>query len=112
MPEFLPNWNYILKEAASIAMIYVDEDIQKGAFEVQDDKRKVVNFQNPVEHPEELDKIRECNEVLLVLKACCKNNTAFERVLEQLGRQGIKVTAVVLTSVDDKLISAYYRSKK
>ncbi|MCM1189438.1 MAG: hypothetical protein NC541_09095 [bacterium] len=112
MPEFAPNWSYVLKDAVKIAAVYADRDFQETELKIQGDReRNVISCRNPVEHPEELERIRECDKVLLVLKAGCKNSKVFERLLEQLGRQEIKVDAVILTSVDEKLFSAYYRSK-
>lgn len=109
MPEFASNWKYLLKESVKIARVFVDEDFQDKEFSIQGDKmREIVNCRNPVEHPEELDRIRACEKVLLVLKAGCKNDRVFRRLLEQLGRQDIRVTAVVLDPADEKLLSAYY----
>lgn len=112
MPEFGPNWKYVLKESVSIAKVFVDEDFQDEEYTIPGDKsRKIISCRNPVEHPEEMDKIRECEKVLLVLKAGCRNNKTFERLIEQLGRQDIKVTAVILADADEKLLSAYYRNR-
>ena len=65
-----------------------------------------------VEKPEELMKIRECDAVVLCVKAAGKNGKRIERCLEQLARQDIAVTATVLVEADEKLINAYYGSKK
>lgn len=109
MPEFAPNWKYVLKDAEKIAKVFVDEDFQEEQYGIPGDiERKIVSCRNPVEHPEELDKIRECEATLLVLKAGRRNAKIFERLLEQLGRQGIVVTAVILASTDKKLLSEYY----
>lgn len=110
MPEFAPNWKYVLQGSVNIAEVFVDEDLREEGFTVPGDiKRRIVSCRNPAEHPEELDRIRECEKVLLVLKAGCRNNKAFERLIEQLGRQDIEVTAVILADADEKLLSAYYR---
>lgn len=112
LPEFAPNWKYILKDAVKIAKVFVDEDVVEEEFRIQGDiERKIISCRNPVEHPEELDRIRECEKVLLVLKAGCKNDKVFERLMEQFGRQDIKVTAVILASADEKLLSEYYRNR-
>lgn len=112
MPEFASNWKYVLKDAVKIAKVFVDEDFEEKEYSIQGDaERKIISCRNPAEHPEELDQIRECEKVLLVLKAGRKNNKAFERLIEQLGRQNIKITAVVLADADEKLLSAYYRSR-
>lgn len=112
MPEFAPNWKYVLKDAVRIAKVFVDEDFQEEEYSIQGDtERKILSCRNPAEHPEELDQLRECEKVLLVLRAGRKNNKAFERLVEQLGRQNIKITAVILADADEKLLSAYYRSR-
>ena len=112
MPEFAPNWKHILKDAVKIAKVFVDEDFQDEEYAIPgEENRKVISCRNPAEHPEELDRIRECEAVLLVLKAGRRNDKVFERLLEQLGRQGIRVTGVILASADEKLYSAYYRSR-
>lgn len=111
MPEFAPNWKYVLGDAVKIAKVYADEDFQEEHSIQGDTERTIVSCRNPVEHPEELERIRECEKVLLVLRAGRKNNKAFERLIEQLGRQNIKITAVILADTDEKLLSAYYRSR-
>lgn len=113
LPEYAPNWEHFLKGASKTAMVFVDEDRPDEEFVVQGGAGgEIVTCGNPVEHPEELEGIRQCDAVLLVLKAGCKNDKAFERLLEQLGRQDVRVTAVVLARADKKLLSAYYRSKR
>lgn len=128
MPEFPVNWKYVLQDAADVAVVFVDGDHpngngrnevcgsgagQSGELGAQgDEKRNILRCGNPVEHPEELDRIRKCQKVLLVLKACCKNDKIFERLLEQLGRQGIRPDAVILADADERLIAKYYRSRK
>lgn len=112
LPEFGPNWEHVLKDAAEAALVCVDEDIREEEIGVPEEmQKKGILCRNPVAHPEELDRIRECQAVLLVLRARRRNDTAFERLLEQLGRQDIKVTAAILASADEKLISAYYRKQ-
>lgn len=74
-------------------------------------KPDVIIYQNPVEHLEELENIHSCDRVILCLKAGHKNHEIFTRLLEQLNRQGIQVTAAILISADKKLISTYYRSR-
>lgn len=110
MPEFMPNWEYVLKDAGKVGKVFVDADIREEEDGVpRDSAREVISCRNPVEHPEELDKLRECDAVLLVCKAGRRNQKILERLLEQLGRQELKVTAVILAGADEKLISGYYR---
>lgn len=110
MPEFAPNWRHVLKDAARIAKVFVDGDFQEEEYPIPGEKEwEIISCRNPVEHPGELDKIRECDATLLVLKAGRRNDKAFERLLEQLGRQDIRACAVILAAADAGLISAYYR---
>ncbi|MCM1025854.1 MAG: hypothetical protein NC432_05435 [Roseburia sp.] len=113
MPEFAPNWKHVLKDAASVARVFVDEDIRDEEYIIPGDKkREIISCKNPAEHPQELERIKGCEAVLLVLKAGRRNNKAFERVLEQLGRQDIRVLAVILAEADERLLSGYYRKRK
>lgn len=112
MPEFAPNWKHVLRDAARIATVFVDEDFQEEYLIPGGKEWEIVNCRNPVEHPEELDKIRECDAVLPVLKAGRRNDKIFERLLEQLGRQDIRVSAVILAAADERLVSDYFRSRK
>ena len=115
LPEFAPNWQLYLKDALKVALVRVDEgdfsEELSNAGESSMAEREVVICQNPVEHPEELKKIRSCDRTILCLRAGRKNHEIFTRLLEQFGRQGIQVTAAILISADEKLISTYYRGR-
>ena len=108
MSEFSSNLEYMLGKAKKIAVVYTDVPVQVKEM----DGLSVVICENPVEKPEELMKIRECDAVVLCVKAAGKNGKRIERCLEQLARQDIAVTATVLAEADEKLINAYYGSKK
>ena len=115
LPEFAPNWQLYLKDAMKAALVCVDEgdfseELSNAGISFMA-KPEVILCQNPVEHSEELEKIRNCDSTILCLRAGRKNHEAFTRLLEQLGRQGIPVTAAILISADEKMISTYYRSK-
>ena len=79
---------------------------------IPEDRPEQIVCRNPVEHPEELEKLRSCDKTVLCLKAGCKNHETFVRLLEQLARQEIPVTAAVLLSADERLVTKYYRSRK
>lgn len=115
LPEFAPNWQLYLKGAAKAALVSVDEggeqELKSLVKGLPDGNVRIEICLNPVEHPEELEKLRHCDRTVLCLKAGRRNHEAFTRLLEQLARQGIPVTAAILTSADEKLISAYYRSR-
>ena len=53
--------------------------------------------------------IRECDGLVIVVKAAAHNGKKIERLLEQLSRQDIKPTAFILVGEDEKLIRAYYK---
>ena len=108
MSEFSSNLEYMLGKAKKIAVVYTDVPVPVKEM----DGLSVVICENPVEKPEELMKIRECDAVVLCVKAAGKNGKRIERCLEQLARQDIAVTATVLVEADEKLINAYYGSKK
>ena len=112
LPEFAPNWQLYLKDALKAALVRVDEsDSSEWLLPSSMTKPEIIICQNPVEHPGELEKIRNCDKTILCLMAGRKNHETFTRLLEQLSRQGIQVTAAILISGDEKLISSYYRSK-
>ena len=115
LPEFAPNWQLYLKDTLKVALIRVDEGDSPEELSIGSvssiEKPEIIVCQNPVEHPEELEIIRSCDKAILCLRAGRRNHEVFTRLLEQLGRQGIQVTAAILISADEKLISAYYRSK-
>ena len=115
LPEFAPNWQLYLKDALKVALVRVDEGDSSEGLSIGGvssmAKPEVILCQNPVEHAEELEKIRNCDRTILCLRAGRRNHETFTRLLEQLGRQGIPVTAAILTAADEKLISRYYRSK-
>ena len=111
LPEFAPNWEKYLKDASKAALVCVDKDVSLEELKISAAGPECIVCQNPVEHPEELERTRGCDRVLLCLKAGCKNHEAFVRLMEQLGRQGVQVTAAVLLSADKKLILTYYRSR-
>lgn len=111
MPEFFPNCSYLLKAAVKIAKVPAEETSDADVEVRGEETAQVISCRNPIEYPEELDKIRECDKVILCVKAGRKNDESVKRMLEQMNRQEIKVTAAVLVGADEKLISAYYRRR-
>ncbi len=113
MEEFSTNCEYFLKEAKQIAIVPVDKESIDGAlFEniALSEQTEVILCKNPIECPEEWKRICECQKVVLVVRAAKKNSKQLERVLEQLLRMDINVTATVLVHVNERLLRAYYRS--
>ena len=58
--------------------------------------------------PEGLETIRNSDAVIVSLKAGNHNLKQFERLIEELSRLDIQVTATLLTGEDAKLIKRYY----
>ncbi len=71
-----------------------------------------VGLENPVSEKAGEDaytKIRECDGLVIIVRAGAHNGKRVERLIEQLSRQEIKPTAFVLSQEDEWLIKAYYR---
>lgn len=111
LPELVPNWQRYIKGASKIAMISVEEGTRSAELVGPEEKVEMIFCKNPVEHPEELERIRTCDRTVLCLRAGRKNHETFMRLLEQLARQEIPVTAALLIPADVGLIMRYYRCK-
>lgn len=118
--EFDENFKYLFKdilasEKACIAVTSADSktDIQKITSDIKT-KTGMNAFGevlNVCENPEEVEKLRKADGVLLLVRAGAHNGKMLERTLEQLGRQDVKVSATLLVDADEKLINNYYRFK-
>ena len=53
--------------------------------------------------------LRECDRVLLLLRAGAQNGKVIERAVEQMRRQDVEITGAFLFGEDKKLIKQYYR---
>lgn len=54
--------------------------------------------------------IKACDGLVIGVDAGKKNDKMLERYLDEFARLNIKVTAIVLTEADEKLINSYYRA--
>lgn len=71
-----------------------------------------VGLANPVSDEAEKDvytKIRECDGLVIIVRAGAHNGKRVERLIEQLSRQDIAPTAFMLSEEDEWLVKAYYR---
>lgn len=111
MLEFQENCKYVLSASEKIACVSVaDENGADALTKVLGNKKEIIACKNPVHHPEELERIRSCDKVVVCVKAGCKNAEETARLLEQFARQEIEVTATMLVDVNEKLVLKYYRS--
>lgn len=66
----------------------------------------------PLLCPETCEELRKAEGILLAVNSGAREGKNFERVLEFLEQQDCKITAVVLTDVDVKLLKWYYLGMK
>lgn len=105
MSEYTVNCDCLLGTSAKVAYVSVD-----GSETVPDfGDREVVNIGNILSETSAAKLAGECDVLVLGVKACARNDKMFERVVEELARLGIKITAVVLCDADDKFIKSYYK---
>ncbi len=103
MEEFALNTKYLLL-GKKTCVISVDEDYEKLKLPV-DDLDYVGNI---CFEPAGIEKVRNSEAVVVMLKAGNHNLKQFERLIEELARLDIAVTAILLTGEDAKLIKRYY----
>ena len=114
MREFKDNTAYILADKLKPSIIFLegkpDKEISEEISKVI--KREVSVFENPINQSGQIDEIRKSDGVILAVRALKRNSKILERTLEFLSRQDIKLTATVLTDLDEKLIRLYYNETK
>lgn len=108
MKEFDANCEHILK-GKKAAVVAVDADMPDSLIKEFPEGCDVTSCGNPIDNPEELTTIRDKECVVLAVKAAAHNGKKVERMIEQLSRQDIKITAFVLYGEDKWLINRYYR---
>ncbi|MBO4980361.1 MAG: hypothetical protein J6C84_00470 [Lachnospiraceae bacterium] len=118
--ELAPNLAYRFQGMGKAALCAVDEDIDplQVADALQDtlqdggqdaaSKLSWIPVPAPLLCAESAEFLRGMEGVLLVVKAGKHVGKPLEHVLEYLGAQDVKVTAVLLWEADEKLIRAYY----
>jgi len=104
MKEFEENCKFLLK-GEKTAVVFADS----AHGEIKLPGTDTVLFDNICEFPDLTDGVRECSKVVVAVKSGNKNGKTFERLIEQLKRQDIRIDGVMLTEEDSKLIKSYYR---
>jgi len=110
MEEFFANKELMLEGIKTIAFIDIDSDssIAKEALEAFDSTDNVV-ISDVFSSIENIERIKKCDGVVLLVKAASHNGKKIERVIEELARLEIPVTAFLLIGEDADLIKKYYR---
>ena len=57
----------------------------------------------------DFDALRECDKLVLLVRAGAKNGKKIERAVEQIRRQDLEIGGAFLFDEDKKLIKQYYR---
>lgn len=105
MPEFEENCKHMLMGKSKVALIMCDE----GNESVELPGINTVSFENPCVKVGAMSAVRECDGVVVCVKAGAHNGKQLERLIEQLCRQDVDIDAVMLIHEDEKLIRKYYR---
>jgi len=106
MKEFESNCSHLIGEKKT-AIISVDE--YKPDMNIFPKGIDVILCDNPIENEDKYEILRGMDCVVIAAKAAAHNGKRIERLLEQLSRQDIKVTAFMLVGEDKWLIKRYYR---
>lgn len=135
MEEFAANCKHFLGDKKSIAVISVDgeasqkteedRNILQPLYEGEEIKAlkerlgsevEIVKLSTPFDDKNQEkdshvleDGMNNADAVVISVKAAGHNGKRVERILEQLDRTGIKVTAFMLVGEDKKLIRDYYK---
>lgn len=108
------NLLYLLRQKKKIAVTAVDEQVDIKAVTMFLSKL-VEGTYIPVssieQNPKEVEKLRDADGILLVIKAGKGNGRRVEHFLETLKIQDCKVTAALLWQADRNLLNAYYFPK-
>ena len=104
MEEFSLNAKCLLEGKKNVCVVSVDKDYKEIKLPVESCKY----VGNICFKPEGLETVRNSDAVIVSLKAGNHNLKQFERLIEELSRLDIQVTATLLTGEDAKLIKRYY----
>lgn len=113
MKEFEANCKKLLSEK-NIAIVSADGLGKEGSGKTEIGKLIPASYSvtvcdNPIDKPSEYEVLRDKNYVVIAVKAAAHNGKKIERLIEQLARQEIKVSAFVLFNEDKWLINRYYK---
>lgn len=106
MSEYKLNCEVLLENAGTIAYVSVDGDSDVPEFA----GKKVKSITGVLDSKDAIDEVKNCDALVLGVRAGKKNDKILERYLDEFNRLGICVSASVLTKENEELIKAYYRA--
>lgn len=111
MEEFFVNKDLMLVNKNRLAFVSVDEDegILNEAVTAFDKTENVI-VTNVLSNQDSINKIKECDGLVVVVKAASHNGKKVERIVEQLARLNINIDGFLLVNEDPSLIKKYYRN--
>lgn len=107
MQEFKANCESRLCGLHNIAVVPVDSQSIPDEINLYGSEYTV--FSNALNDAKELEAIKLCDTCIICVAAGMHNGKRIDRMLEQLGRNDIRVDYSMLVKEDEKLINRYYR---
>ena len=111
------NIRYLIKGAKKLAVVGLGELDKVGAMDavkfikghLEDDCDACVMEKSVISEDFDFDALRECDKLVLLVRAGAKNGKLIERAVEQIRRQDLEIGGAFLFDEDKKLIKQYYR---
>lgn len=95
----------------SIAKLCQSEEIENGTIDIvveNNKSREWIPVPSPILCPEVVKNLREADGILLVVQAGSHAGKQLEFMIEYLRQQDCKITCVILSGANEKLIQYYY----
>lgn len=115
MSEFTTNCGHFIGEKRAV-LVRVDKGSADKEEADNENLKKYFTgctvdaiYSDITEKSDVMDKLKESECIILVVRAGADNGKRIERVVEQLARQDIKITAFALVDEDKWLIDKYYK---
>lgn len=111
------NICYLIKNVKKLAVVSLGELDKAGAIDavefikghLENDCDLCVMEKSVISEEFDFDALRECDKLVLIVRAGAKNGKMIERAVEQIRRQDLEIGGAFLFDEDKKLIKQYYR---
>lgn len=111
------NIRYLTKSAKKLAVVGLGDLNQAGAVKAVEFVKSYLDNEcivcvmekSVISEDFDFDTLRECDKLMLLVKAGAKNGKMIERAVEQIRRQELDINGAFLFDEDKKLIKQYYR---
>ena len=111
------NIRYLTKSVKTLAIVGLGDLEQSGASgavsfiesQLENDCDVCVMEKSVISEDFDFDALRECDKLVLLVRAGAKNGKLIERAVEQIRRQDLEIGGAFLFDEDKKLIKQYYR---